>query len=140
MDNINLDPQQIQQMILLLQAMLPKPSPDNTNTNSQETSFEVAKTPKATKSSRPRKSSEGATSSKPVRPNKFEDMPEINMHKEDIALDKKLSVLPPVPRARKFSKVSAICRVCGKKEEVNPALITDSIDRYKCNKCSTGAG
>jgi putative cell wall-binding protein len=133
MDNINLDPQQIQQMILLLQTMLPKPSADN----NQETSFEVVKTPKVSKSKKP---IESTSSSKFVRPNKFEDMPEIKMHKEDIALDKKLSVLPPVPRARKFSKVSAICRVCGKKEEVNPALITDSIDRYKCNKCSAGAG
>ena len=137
MDNINLDPQQIQQMILLLQAMLPKQDPEQTNANSQETSFEVVKSPKVSKS---RKSSESTSSSKFVRPNKFEDMPEIKMHKEDIALDKKLSVLPPVPRARKFSKISAICRVCGKKEEVNPALITDSIDRYKCNKCSAGAG
>jgi hypothetical protein len=138
MDNINLDPQQIQQMILLLQAMLPKPGSEDTN--NQEMSFKVAKAPKATKSSRSKKSSEVAAPSKPARPNKFEDMPEINMHKEDIALDKKLSILPPVPRARKFAKISAICRVCGKKEEVNPALITDSIDRYKCNKCSTGAG
>jgi hypothetical protein len=137
MDNINLDPQQIQQMILLLQAMLPKQNPEQTNASNQETSFEVVKSPKVSKS---RKSSESTSSSKFVRPNKFEDMPEIKMHKEDIALDKKLSVLPPVPRARKFSKISAICRVCGKKEEVNPALITDSIDRYKCNKCSAGAG
>lgn len=137
MDNINnLDPQQIQQMIMLLQSMLPQQK-----TDTQEASFEVkAAKPKSQKSSRPKKSSGNPASSNPVRHNKFEDMPEINMHKEDIALDKKLSVLPPVPRARKFSKVSVICRVCGKKEEVNPALITDSIDRYKCNKCSTGAG
>ena len=91
MDNINLDPQQIQQMILLLQAMLPKQDPEQTNANSQETSFEVVKSPKVSKS---RKSSESTSSSKFVRPNKFEDMPEIKMHKEDIALDKKLSVLP----------------------------------------------
>lgn len=137
MDNINLDPQQIQQMILLLQSMLPKQNTDN-----PEVSFEVKakKVSKSSKTTKSRKSSSDEVSLKSTRPNKFEDMPELNMHKEDIALDKKLSVLPPVPRARKFSKVSVVCRVCGKKEEVNPALITDSVDRYKCNKCSTGAG
>jgi hypothetical protein len=75
-----------------------------------------------------------------VRENKFDSMQEARMHKEDIAIDKKLSIMPPVPRARPFELVDAICRVCGKKERVNPVLISDTLDRYKCNKCATGAG
>jgi hypothetical protein len=67
-------------------------------------------------------------------------MMEKRMHMEDIEIDKKLIVQPPVPRARPFNLVTAICRVCGKKETVNPVLITDSLDRYKCNKCSGAAG
>ena len=62
------------------------------------------------------------------------------MHKEDVEIDKKLFTRPPVPRARKFKFIKAICRVCGKKEDVNPMTLTDSLDRYKCNKCSGAAG
>lgn len=129
MDNINLDPQQIQQMILMLQSMLPKSEQLQDNIQA-----------KPAKKPRTKKNNPAQTKSKPSRENKFDTMMESRMHKEDIAIDKKLSVLPPVPRSRPFEWVNAICRVCGKKEKVNPVLITDSIDRYKCNKCATGAG
>jgi hypothetical protein len=129
MDNINLDPQQIQQMIIMLQSMLPQTEEDKQN-----------KETKSTKKPKAKKNTQTQTKSKPTRENKFDSMTEARMHKEDIAIDKKLSVLPPVPRARPFELVNTICRVCGKKEKVNPVLITEGVDRYKCNKCSAGAG
>lgn len=71
--------------------------------------------------------------------NKFLGMPEKNMHKEDSAVDKKLNVHPPTLRNRKFVPIEVVCRNCGKKEKVNPAILPESTDRYKCNKCSSSA-
>lgn len=121
MDNISLNPQQIQQMIQMLQSMLPT---QEAKTETVEDAPVHTQTNNISLNTR----------------NKFDDMPERRMHKEDIAIDKKLATQPPVPRARKFTLVKVSCRVCGKKEEVNPVLITDSIDRYKCNRCSGTAG
>jgi hypothetical protein len=126
---MNLDPQQIQQMILMLQSMLPKQD----NTSSEQNDLKTKKkAPRTNNKSKP-------SISKPSN-NKFDAMMEKRMHMEDIEIDKKLIVQPPVPRARPFNLVTATCRVCGKKETVNPVLITDSLDRYKCNKCSGAAG
>ena len=72
--------------------------------------------------------------------NKFTSMPEMNMHKEDVAFDKAVRKFPPVPRNRQFQPIEVICRSCGKKEKVNPVLVHDTVDRYKCNKCSVNAG
>lgn len=71
--------------------------------------------------------------------NKFEKMAEFGMCKEDVEIDKKIKKPPPSVRNRPFDYVKVQCRVCGKKDKVAPALI-ESIDRYKCNKCATGAG
>lgn len=71
--------------------------------------------------------------------NKFNSMAEMNMHKEDCAFDRKVLKNDPVPRRSAFIPVSARCRVCGKSEKVDPSLV-ESIDRYKCNKCSSSAG
>lgn len=71
--------------------------------------------------------------------NKFLSMNESSMHKDDSAIDKKLSKYPPTQRARQFRFVDAKCRVCGKTEQVPPGLV-ESINRYKCNKCSTSPG
>jgi hypothetical protein len=71
--------------------------------------------------------------------NKFDNMSEKNLHKDDIEFDKKVSQLPPVPRTRLFKPVQVQCRSCGKKESVNPAVL-DSIERYKCNKCCANPG
>lgn len=113
----NLTPDQIHQMISLLQSMLPK---------------EEAETKQTTNRSN--------KSKKPSRDNKFNDMMEKNMHKEDVELDKKLSIHPPVPRTRHFKGIDVQCRICGKRERVNPALIPESVERYKCNKCSITPG
>lgn len=72
--------------------------------------------------------------------NSFLDMPEFSMHKEDSKIDKLLCKQPPVIRSRSYRTITASCRVCGRKEEVNPALITEGAARYKCNKCSTSEG
>lgn len=72
--------------------------------------------------------------------NKFLDMPELNMFKSDSDIDKKLAKFPPTPRTRQFKPISVTCRVCGKKEKINPALLPDSVERYKCNLCSSSAG
>lgn len=71
--------------------------------------------------------------------NKFETMDIRNMHKEDVKIDKVLNVNPPCPRTRKYSTIDVCCRSCGKKESVNPVLVTEP-SRYKCNTCSTSGG
>jgi hypothetical protein len=72
--------------------------------------------------------------------NKFADMPEANMHKEDSQIDKLLCRQPPVVRSREYSPINVTCRVCGKSENVHPGLVTEGASRYKCNKCSTSEG
>ena len=140
MDNKDLNPDQIQQMIRLLQSMLPSTDSDIVPADKpekKETTHDI----KPKKQSRTKGNTDKSIASKSTTHyNKFVDMPEMHMHKEDIAIDKKLITHPPVPRARTFKFVDAICRVCGKKENINPMLITDSLDRYKCNKCSGAAG
>lgn len=95
----------------------------------------------AVESSKPktRKTSAKTTPKKKKTTNKFENMAEFGMCKEDVEFDKKIKKPPPSVRNRAFDFVKAKCRVCGKTEKVAPSLI-ESIDRYKCNKCSTGAG
>lgn len=130
MDNSKLDPSQIQQMITLLQTMLEASS----STQDKKDEFSIKQ--KTTTKQKKTKKKPGETKQST---NKFLDMPEMHMHKEDCLIDKKLIVKPPVPRERKFQLVDVICRICGKKERVNPVLM-ESRDRYKCNKCSTSAG
>lgn len=71
--------------------------------------------------------------------NKFLNMREASMHKDDTLIDKKLNKVPPTQRTRNFEYVKVKCRVCGKEEKVIPAL-AEARDRYKCNKCSTSPG
>lgn len=130
MDDIsNLDPNQIKQMISLLQKMLPQDNADEQKEEQDENmSFSNSKI--KTSNRRP----------KPSGINKFDTMMEAKMHKEDVEIDKKLNVYGPTPRTRKYTPISVRCRVCGKSEQVNPNLVQDSVDRYKCNACSRGAG
>jgi len=117
------DPEQIKQLITLLQNLLP-------SEEAQPEEFSSSKIKTKTRSTKTKHNNE----------NKFLKMSERNMHKEDIEIDRKLSVAGPTPRTRKFEPVSVQCRVCGKKEKVNPSIIADSVERYKCNKCSGSAG
>ena len=118
------NPEQIKLMIAMLQKLLPDNDKENTIQN--ETQAIKQKT---------------VSSKNQSRHNKFVDMPEKNMHKEDSKIDQLLSVNPPVARAREFSTINVTCRVCGKTEDIPPSLATaDSKTRYKCNNCSTSAG
>jgi len=122
LNQLSQNPEQIQQLISLLQSLLPKESA--TATIDQTT---VSQTIEPTKQS------------KIQRTNKFTTMPEMNMHKEDSELDKKLAKHAPVIRSREYEPITVLCRVCGRKETVNPSLV-ESASRYKCNKCASSAG
>ena len=120
----NLSPEQIQQMIAMLQNMLPGNNEEPTEEEKPSSS------PIRTVDRKP----------KPSTVNKFDQMMEANLHKEDIEIDKKLAKYDPTPRVRRFKPLDVVCRVCGKRESVSPNLLSDSPDRYKCNNCSRGAG
>lgn len=85
------------------------------------------------------KKTKPTTKKKKASSNNFDKMPEFNMCKEDLEFDKKVRKPPPSARNRAFNYIKVQCRVCGKQEKVAPTLV-ESIERYKCNKCSTGAG
>jgi hypothetical protein len=70
--------------------------------------------------------------------NKFDRMLEKSMHLEDIEVDKKLCKHPPSLRTRGFALTKATCRICGKSDQINPALVNEG--RYKCNKCAREPG
>ena len=123
LSELSKNPDQLKQLISLLQNML---TSDDSDESSEETS------PIKTKSSRKPK---GQTQNS----NKFLNMPEMNMHKEDTEIDKRLSKHPPVARAREFEPIVVRCRICGKEETLSPSLV-ESPSRYKCNKCSSSAG
>jgi hypothetical protein len=120
----NLTPEQIKQMIQMLQSMLPKDV-----SKAEEAEDEFVSTIKTKK----------VSAKKSNFKNKFNDMAEKNMHKEDIEIDKKLHTADPTPRRKNNALTEAQCRVCGKKEIINAGLIIDK-NRFKCNDCSAGAG
>ena len=121
---MDLSPNQIKQMINMLQSMLP-------DTEAEESEPEQMSSIK-TKKTKFSKSKNGFK-------NKFLSMSEKNMHKEDSEIDKKLSVSPPVARNRTTSLIKAKCRVCGRTEEVSIGMVGD-VERFKCNKCAISAG
>lgn len=126
------NPEQLKSLIQALQSLLPsdnETSPkDSNNSLSEDEDFSA---PLRTK---------GSKRKMPKSKNKFVDMAEMNMHKEDVLIDKKLAKHPPVSRTRDFQMVDVVCRVCGKKESISPSLLFDAPNRYKCNNCSTSAG
>lgn len=81
------------------------------------------------------------TTTKKKSTNKFDNMPEFNMCKEDTEIDKKIKKPPPSLRNRPFDPIKVQCRICGKKDKIAPAVLGSmEVERYKCNKCATGAG
>jgi hypothetical protein len=122
---MGLDKEDIKQLIAILQKGLSDDSDDD------EDLEEIVESKVAKQKTRKTK--------KPKHKNLFENMAESRMHKDDIEIDKKLRVQPPTQRSRNYKPLEARCRVCGKAEKVNPGLV-ESIERYKCNKCSTSAG
>lgn len=120
---MGLDNNDIKQLIAILQKGL-------TDDDSDNETLPVKKT---------RRSTPKPKVSKPKQINKFDNMPEFNMCKEDLEFDRKVKKPAPSARLRDFEPIKVKCRVCGKSEKVAPDLV-ESIERYKCNKCSTGAG
>jgi hypothetical protein len=125
LNSITNNPEQIKQLISLLQQMLPENQDTEHNLEEEQSKIK-------TKSVR----SDKITN----RKNKFLDMPEKDMYKSDTKIDKRLAINPPTPRTRRFVPIDARCRVCGKVEKISPSIIPDSLDRYKCNRCSSSAG
>lgn len=120
-----LDNDDIKQLIAILQRGLEQSPEDVVSESKPKKSRSVPK-PKT-------------KTTKPKRINKFDQMPEYNMCKEDVEIDRKIRKPPPSMRKPEFQFIKAQCRVCGKTEEVAPSLI-ETMERYKCNKCATGAG
>jgi len=122
------NPEQIKALINILQTLLPeKQQQEQVPVNEQKHEEPSIKT-------RRRNTFTGHT-------NKFLDMPEKDMHREDTEIDKKLSKSAPVARGREYTPVRVTCRVCGKTEMVNPSIVHDLREnRYKCNTCSTSSG
>lgn len=118
------NPKELKKLISVLQDLL--------NQSSEESSDEEPVSKIKTKTAR--------SGNKKKTKNKFLDMPEKDMHKNDSEIDKKLCKNPPTPRTRKFKPVQVNCRVCGKTESVSPDVIPESTERYKCNKCAATAG
>lgn len=63
---------------------------------------------KSQRSSKPRQTKKKST-------NKFDNMPEFGMCKEDVEIDRKIKKPPPSLRNRPFEPIKVQCRVCGKK-------------------------
>jgi hypothetical protein len=128
LNDLQKNPEQIKSLISLLQNLLEANDISNTQEEKQE-EYSVHTKQKLNKKNMM------------VQENKFLSMPEKDMHRDDIQVDKVLCKHPPVARAREFTLVKVKCRVCGKEEEVNPGLVYDLRDnRYKCNRCSTSSG
>jgi hypothetical protein len=121
---MGLDNEDIKQLIAILQRGL---------TNNED-STDLQKKPIKQKSE-PKSKKKDA----PKRENVFDSMPEKRMHQEDIEIDKKLHKHAPTPRRDAFKALQLSCRICGRTEAVDPAII-ESADRYKCNKCASSAG
>ena len=128
---MGLDKNDIKALIAILQKGLVDENEEDTDIDTLE---EVVAKPKT----KAKKNPVSKTTKKRFN-NKFDNMPEVNMFKEDVEIDRKLQKFPPTPRTRKFAPIKVQCRVCGKKDKVPPTLV-ESIDRYKCNRCATGAG
>jgi hypothetical protein len=138
------DPEQIKNLISILESLLPKENEDTKATKSSKTKKVTKKQPDNSNQDQFFLNEKIKTKNKrPIKGpsfNKFEQMSEFRMHKDDYELDKKLAKHPPVARTREFDPVSVVCRICGKKEIVSPSLVYEGPSRYKCNNCSTQAG
>ena len=134
----NVDTDKLKQ---LLYAMIETLDGEETSAPEQSSSSEpeevVQKKPSAPKSNNP-----NVRKRQPygLEENLFLDMPEKNMHKNDVLIDQKLKSSQPIARNRPAALIDVKCRVCGKQEQVSGQLIVDGVNRYKCNNCARGAG
>lgn len=125
----SLTPAQIKQMIGMLKSMLPD---DATAVKEPQQVVNTAKVVPIRNA--------GPDFKNKQHYNKFEDMAEKNMYKQDTEIQKKLSQHDPVPRTRQAQMREAKCRVCGKSETVSAQLLHEGAARYKCNDCARGSG
>ena len=135
------DPEQIQQMIDLLQTMLEAQETEDDSepevkpkTRRKKVSKKTATKKKTTTRKRTSKIKEEDSD------NKFLSMNEFNMYRENPEVAKKLYNQPPMRRRPTKSLVDVTCRVCGKREKVSSALLYNGTERYKCNKCASSPG
>ena len=126
-----LSPAQIKQMIGMLKAMLPEDKEEAVAVKTDVSPLINPNTPIK---------DAGPSYRTGKHYNKFDEMMENKLHKQDTELQKKLSQYPPVPRNRSVSMVKATCRICGKSEEDSASLLYEGEARYKCNSCSKGSG
>lgn len=126
----SLSPAQIKQMIGMLKAMLPEDA----------AAVKETKEPQQTVNKSVPIKNAGPAYRSNQHYNKFEDMPERQMYKQDTEIQKKLSQYDPVPRTRQVTMVDARCRMCGKTETVSAQLLHEGAERYKCNDCARGSG
>ena len=132
------DPEKIQQLIDLLGSLLPEtelePQAAKKKTTKKKATKKKTSTTKKPRNTRKKPEEQEST-------NKFLDMPEMNMHKEDGKIDKQLQQFPPTPRSRpSVQNVSVRCRICGKEETISQGLLFEGANRYKCNKCYPQSG
>ena len=122
LNDIIKNPEDIKKLISALQALIPKEDDSDPEpvVSKKKTKKDIIKKDKST--------------------NKFLTMPERNSHKEDCKIDNLLSKSPPIERRPGVTTVDVVCRVCGKKYNINKSLLFEGISRYKCNNCSTQPG
>ena len=122
LNDIIKNPEDIKKLISALQALIPKEGDSDPEpvVSKKKTKKDIIKKDKST--------------------NKFLNMPERNSHKEDCKIDNLLSKSPPTERRPGVTTIDVVCRVCGKKYNINKSLLFEGISRYKCNNCSTQPG
>ena len=128
-----LDNDDIKQLIAILQKGLA----NEDDKPKSKTNNKVKKEPKL---KTPPKLKRGRVGGNSNVENQFLSMGIHNLHKEDTFIDKLLAKGPPTPRTRNFKPITVTCRSCGKKENINPVLLYETPDRYKCNSCASSAG
>lgn len=150
---MEVDPDDFKKLIELLQQLVEKSSTetnlvkkesakehhDDSEEDDSQEEFSLKKSSKKTNRKTNKISDTKPSGKKKNFVNKFLQMKEVSMHKEDSVIDKKLNRSPPTQRTRHFEYVQVNCRVCGKTEKVIPAL-AETRDRYKCNRCSASPG
>lgn len=128
LEELSKNPERIKDLISLLSSLLPNDINNTADVSKEEEEPEEAMPIKSKK-----------INTKKKRTNKFMDMPEAGMHKDDCEIDKKLQKYPPTLRNRPANFIDVRCRVCGRTEKVSDNLV-DSAERYKCNNCATSPG
>lgn len=131
-EDLKNNPETVKKLIDLLSSLIEEPKTEDIKKSSKQVEN---KTSKKT-SIRGRKS----RSERPKHTNKFLTMSEKNMFKEDVEIDKLLSKYPPTERSRSTTKIDVRCRICGREETIHPSMLCESVERYKCNSCSTSPG